>query len=120
MLSLSPVRKLILTVVLLVTGVPTFTSAQSDMINSMGGRQGMMGNEMMGKRSSSGAGTSGAKAFAQVCSMCHALPSPNAHTAAEWPPIVERMRKRSVASGVNLDYRTVAKIDAFLRAESRK
>jgi len=30
------------------------------------------------------------------------------------------MREQSVASGVNLDYRTVAKIDTFLRAEGRK
>ena len=32
--------------------------------------------------------------YAKTCSHCHALPSPGQHTAAQWPAVVERMRKR--------------------------
>ena len=31
--------------------------------------------------------------FAAACGQCHALPAPAAHTAAEWPAIVQRMEK---------------------------
>lgn len=34
---------------------------------------------------------SGAAAFVQVCSNCHALPDPASHTASEWPAVLERM-----------------------------
>lgn len=31
--------------------------------------------------------------FSIACSQCHALPDPQRHTAAEWPRVVERMRR---------------------------
>lgn len=34
----------------------------------------------------------GAKLFQRDCSQCHALPSPLAHKANQWPSVVERMR----------------------------
>jgi cytochrome c5 len=36
--------------------------------------------------------TQGAAQFKKSCSNCHALPDPGAHTAGEWPQIVERMQ----------------------------
>tara|TARA_R110002096_G_scaffold285724_1_gene479470 strand:+ start:838 stop:1323 length:486 start_codon:yes stop_codon:yes gene_type:complete len=36
--------------------------------------------------------TTGAQAFSKNCSQCHALPSPSAHTAQEWPAVIERMK----------------------------
>jgi len=33
----------------------------------------------------------GAQAFTQVCSMCHALPDPAAHSPEEWKEVVSRM-----------------------------
>ena len=35
----------------------------------------------------------GAALVGQYCTQCHNLPSPSLHTAAEWPPVVERMRQ---------------------------
>ncbi len=35
----------------------------------------------------------GGRAFARLCSQCHAPPDPAQHTPAEWPPIVERMQQ---------------------------
>ena len=40
-----------------------------------------------------------ASLFQQVCSRCHALPDPKLHTAAEWPGVVERMRKNMEIMG---------------------
>jgi len=34
----------------------------------------------------------GALLFASTCSRCHALPNPNAHTAAQWPALVTEMQ----------------------------
>lgn len=34
----------------------------------------------------------GAALFTEKCSVCHQTPSPNAHTAAEWPEVVARMQ----------------------------
>jgi len=36
-------------------------------------------------------GEPGAQAFSQLCSRCHALPAPSAHTSDEWKKVVERM-----------------------------
>ena len=33
----------------------------------------------------------GAKLFARYCVQCHPLPSPSAHTAADWPLVADRM-----------------------------
>lgn len=40
-----------------------------------------------------------ASLFQQACSRCHALPDPKLHTAAEWPGVVERMRKNMEVMG---------------------
>lgn len=33
------------------------------------------------------------RAFDLACSQCHSLPDPKRHTAAEWPEVVERMKR---------------------------
>jgi hypothetical protein len=33
------------------------------------------------------------KMFSIACAQCHALPDPRRHTAAEWPGVVERMKR---------------------------
>jgi cytochrome c5 len=40
-----------------------------------------------------GATSAAASLFAQTCSRCHALPSPQMHTASQWPAVVDRMRQ---------------------------
>ena len=40
------------------------------------------------------AGSPGAVAFARFCAQCHALPSPRAHSAAEWDATLSRMIRR--------------------------
>ncbi len=40
-----------------------------------------------------------AKAFAMVCSQCHALPDPASHLTEEWPGVVERMAKNMRSMG---------------------
>lgn len=37
--------------------------------------------------------------LAKKCGVCHAVPSPVAHTAAEWPMVVMRMQGRRSAQG---------------------
>lgn len=34
----------------------------------------------------------GAKLFVRYCTACHGAPNPRAHTAADWPAVVARMR----------------------------
>jgi cytochrome c5 len=41
----------------------------------------------------------GAALFRKSCSPCHALPDPKAHTAQEWPSIVDRMQAHMAAMG---------------------
>lgn len=36
-------------------------------------------------------GSAGAKLLAQYCTACHALPSPAAHSATDWPSVMRRM-----------------------------
>lgn len=72
-------------------------------------RGGMMGGGMKGGSSTTpqastnddsqatdtaqtGAKDAGATLFRRDCSQCHALPSPSAHKANQWPYVVERMR----------------------------
>ena len=46
-------------------------------------------------------GSVGAKLMDRYCTQCHALPSPEMHTAEEWPPIADRMFSRmSMMSGM--------------------
>jgi cytochrome c2 len=37
--------------------------------------------------------TEAGKMFSIACTQCHALPDPQRHTAAEWPAVVQRMRR---------------------------
>ena len=41
----------------------------------------------------------GLSQFKQTCSQCHALPDPRLHTAADWPGVVERMRRNMKRMG---------------------
>lgn len=41
----------------------------------------------------------GALAFTQLCSRCHALPDPSAHTGGEWKNVVGRMAEKMEAAG---------------------
>jgi mono/diheme cytochrome c family protein len=41
----------------------------------------------------------GAVLFRQSCARCHALPSPQQHTAGEWPAVVRRMARYMAAAG---------------------
>lgn len=62
-----------------------------------------------------------ASLFRQACSRCHALPDPKLHTAAEWPGVVERMRKNMEVMGkpVITDQERDG-IVGFLRMNARK
>lgn len=42
----------------------------------------------------------GAKSFAEICSRCHALPDPSAHTFSQWPAVVDRMEQHMQNSGM--------------------
>lgn len=53
-------------------------------------------------------------AFEIACSQCHALPDPGRHTAAEWPAVVERMKRHMAWTNVVVgdpDLRTVPELD---------
>jgi cytochrome c5 len=43
--------------------------------------------------------TPGLSQFKKSCSLCHVLPDPRVHTAAEWPGVVERMRSNMTQMG---------------------
>ncbi len=61
----------------------------------------------------------GARAFARVCSQCHAAPDPAQHTAAEWPAIVERMQQNHRQMGKPLmTDAEIQEIVGFLRASA--
>lgn len=76
----------------------------------MGGRGGMMSGQdmremmqqMMGDMlpppmdpaSLPDPNSAGARLLQRFCTQCHYLPGPGLHTAAQWPPVVERMNRR--------------------------
>ncbi len=73
----------------------------------MGG--GMMGGGMMGQTPQGNSSqplpdqqSNEAQLYEQDCSQCHALPSPFAHTAQEWPSVVARMKKIMATRGMAL------------------
>jgi len=41
----------------------------------------------------------GAQLLQRYCGQCHAPPAPAAHTAREWPQVVERMKQHMVTQG---------------------
>ena len=70
----------------------------------------MMGGGMMGGGMMSGEGrpenqpppdlqSSAGRAYARTCAQCHALPSPEQHTAAQWPGVVRRMERIMLSTG---------------------
>jgi cytochrome c5 len=67
---------------------------------------GMMGGGMMGNMPSGNTSqtlpeqqSEGAQLLQQFCGECHALPAPSAHTAREWPQVVDRMKQHMVTQG---------------------
>ncbi len=64
--------------------------------------------------------TPGAKAFSETCARCHALPSPDQHTADEWPAVVDRMRRHMAEMDVSdPGDETIREILDFLRENAR-
>ncbi len=65
-------------------------------------------------------GKPGAQSFAQVCSRCHALPNPNAHSPQEWQAVVERMGTNMENMGFGpLAPERKAEILSYLKEQSR-
>ena len=62
----------------------------------------------------------GAVLFTRYCASCHALPDPAAHTASEWPAVVERMRgNMSVAAAPAPDDAEAGEVIRYLQAHGR-
>jgi hypothetical protein len=87
----------------------------------MGG--GMMGGGMMGNMPSGNTSqtlpeqqSEGAQLLQQFCSECHAPPAPSAHTAREWPQVVDRMNQHMVTQGKPApDREQLRKLIAYLQ-----
>ncbi len=71
----------------------------------------------------------GAVLLQQFCTQCHNLPGPGLHTAAQWPPVVDRMVRRmyrmgghGMMMGMNEPptHDQVAAIDSYLQKHSMK
>jgi len=70
----------------------------------MGG--GMMGGSMMGQMVPNDSGqalpepeSEEARLFQRYCGQCHATPMTTAHSAREWPQVVDRMKQYMVTQG---------------------
>jgi mono/diheme cytochrome c family protein len=62
----------------------------------------------------------GAAAFSETCARCHALPSPDQHTAGEWPAVVDRMRRHMAEMDVSdPGDETIREIIDFLQNHAR-
>lgn len=66
----------------------------------------MMGGGMMGKMPGADNGqtlpeprSEEARLFRRYCGQCHAPPAPTAHTAREWPQVVDRMKQHMMSQG---------------------
>ncbi len=58
-----------------------------------------------------------ARLFARRCSVCHETPSPSAHTAAEWPRVVQKMRSNMAKMDVQpLTAPEVDSVTTYLQA----
>jgi len=67
---------------------------------------GMMGGGMMGQMVPNGSGqplpepqSEEAQLFQRYCGQCHATPTTTAHSAREWPQVVDRMKQYMVTQG---------------------
>lgn len=98
----------------------TTSIAGAQMMGS-GMRGGMMGPGMMdGPPQSNSGGSRPAREFQQICSQCHAPPSPGLHTAAQWPQVVSRMEQIMRATGQPLpDRHTMDDIIGYLETNAR-
>ena len=87
----------------------------------MGG--GMMGGGMMGQVPPANSNqtlpepqSQGAQLLQRYCGQCHAPPAPAAHTAREWPQVVERMKQHIVTQGKAMpDREQLREIADYLR-----
>ncbi|MEJ2346677.1 MAG: hypothetical protein P8076_11955 [Gammaproteobacteria bacterium] len=62
----------------------------------------------------------GAVLFRQTCAQCHALPSPQQHTAGEWPAVVQRMAQYiAAARGAPLSKDQIHGIVSYLQKYAR-
>jgi cytochrome c5 len=58
--------------------------------------------------------------FVQRCSACHAVPSPGAHSASEWPEVVARMRANATLQDVHpLDDQEAGRVVGYLQARAK-
>jgi hypothetical protein len=65
--------------------------------------------------------TSAGRAFQSTCSLCHALPDPQQHTAEEWPVVVERMKQNMVTQGKAVpNEATIEEIVGFLQRHAKR
>ena len=65
--------------------------------------------------------TSAGRAFQSTCSLCHALPDPQQHTAEEWPAVVVRMRQNMVTQGKTVpNEATIGEIVGFLQRHAKR
>jgi cytochrome c1 len=105
-------RKIVLSVLPVLAGAAFLLMAHDRSASAghmMGGGMmsgGMMGGGMMGQTPENNGSqllpdqqSKGAKLYRHYCSQCHALPSPRAHTAKEWPSVVARMKQTMVTQG---------------------
>lgn len=91
-----------------VIGLGVLSAARLSMGGTMGGgmmdrhgmkemMKGMMGGQLppgMDPKALPEPQSRGAQLLAHYCTQCHDLPGPGMHTAAEWPPVLERMNGR--------------------------
>jgi cytochrome c5 len=110
--------------VLVLTGLgflPAACDQQASGGHMMAG--GMMGGGMMGNMPSGNTSqtlpeqqSEGAQLLKQFCSECHAPPAPSAHTAREWPQVVDRMNQHMVTQGKPApDREQLRKLIAYLQ-----
>ena len=65
--------------------------------------------------------TSAGGAFQSTCSLCHALPDPQQHTAEEWPAVVARMRQHMVSQGKTVpNEAAIGEIIGFLQRHAKR
>jgi cytochrome c5 len=65
--------------------------------------------------------TSAGRAFQSTCSLCHAIPDPQQHTAEEWPAVVERMKQNMVTQGKAVpNEATIEEIVGFLQRHAKR
>ena len=121
-------QKVVIAVLLVLAGAAFLTMAHDQSASAghmMGG--GMMGGGMMGQTPQGNSSqtlpdqqSKEAQLFQQHCSQCHALPSPLAHTAQEWPSVVARMKKTIATQGKALpDNEQLEEIIGYLQRYSK-